>query len=625
MAEHGPIAMEWQNLTYRLPPKRKGEIGRAVLKDAFGKCDPGQLMAILGASGSGKSSLLNALAGRMPYIPKTELAGSILIQAKGGTFYANTVDLPSISAYVEQEDALFALSTVEETLRMFGRFRFPHLREAELMKRVNDVICVLGLNPARNTLVGSDKPGQRGISGGERKRVHLGLELLHKPRLIFVDEPTSGLDSYHALNVMATLKDLAISGHTVVCSIHQPRSSIYQLIDKLILMAEGQVAYFGDCGVACAKHFAKIGYAVPQDFNPADHFLDVTSVDFRTPAQEAKTRQTMEQVIANCPPLGSELMTPKPIGALLPPELAGMGRRHVPFGVAFGMLLKRTWRELTRDKAALAIKYGANIWFTIIFGCVYFQMEKTQTGLQNRSGICFFMAMNQAFGSTIGVAKVIPQQLKVVHRERAAKLYDIFPFYMATFICQLPLELIPQLIFGAAVYTLTGLRPGIDYMLTYVAVLMLENFAGIGLGMVMSASFTKVEQVPQIAPLVIVFFLMFSGLLLNQDDIPSIFRPLKHVSFIRYAFQALTVNELRGNTGFECSGTGLGRRCLQGDDWLDQLSFGEVSIQRSMKILFLEILVFNLLAFRILNGKQPRFMKAKANPNAASKDMLIGA
>jgi len=225
--------------------------------------------------------------------------------------------------------------------------------------------------------------------------------------------------------------------------------------------------------------------------------------------------------------------------------------------------------------------------------------------------------MNQAFGSTIGVSQVIPRQLKVVSRERAAKLYEVLPFYMATFLCQLPLESLPQFICGMAIYCMTGLRPGYDHMLTYIGVLMLENFAGIGLGMVLSAWFDNVEQAPQVAPMVVVLFLTFSGFFLNQDSIPSLLAPLKHISFIRYAFQALAVNELKGNDGFDCpKRTAFGPPCFQGDDWLKQLKFEDVSIEHNCMLLFVEICVFNLLAFRILNRKRPRFLKPKASVEA---------
>jgi len=452
--------------------------------------------------------------------------------------------------------------------------------------------------------------------------VHLALELLHKPRLIFVDEPTSGLDSFQAQNVMVTLKDLAKAGHTVVCSVHQPRSSIYQLIDMIILLAEGRTAYCGKGGDICAAHFHKIGHPVPKDFNPADHFLDMISIDFRSQDSEHRTRTIVENIVDKRSLPNWSPLQPAPIGTLLPSELKAPVN-STPFSVSFGLLIRRTWRELTRDTQTLAMKYCANAFFTMLFAWIYWQMDMTQRSLQNRTGICFFMAMNQAFGSSIGVSQVIPRQLKVVSRERAAKLYEAFPFYLATFICQLPLELLPQLICGTAIYTMTGLRPGLDHMFTYIGVLMLENFAGIGLGMVLSASFNSVEQAPQVAPMVVVLFLMFSGFFLNQDSIPKLLEPLKHISFIRYAFQALVVNELRGNDGFECNNR-IVQKCMQGDDWLKQMSFEDVSIQRNCIILFIEIMVFNLLALRILNLKRPQFLKL-CSPSSMWRHGSLGA
>jgi len=624
------ISLGWQDLTYILPPPKKGEPGKVVLKDAFGRCGPGELAAILGPSGGGKTSLLNALAGRIPMADGAQLTGNVLLEAKGHTFHSAAIDLPAISAYVEQDDALFALSTVEETLNMIACLRLPAATPAERERRVDWVISTLGLSPVRHALIGSDKPGQRGISGGERKRVHLGLELLHMPRLIFVDEPTSGLDSFQAQNVMTTLRELACAGHTVVCSIHQPRSSIYQQIDKVILMSSGHTAYYGPGGAKCAAHFAQIGLPVPHDFNPADHYLDVISVDYRNKETEEASKQTVAKVVANCPAPSYEDMKIAPVGVVLPAELTAANKARVGFHVAFGILLRRTWRELTRDKAALGAKFGANAFFTLLFAWIYWRMDMTQTSLMNRTGICFFMAMNQAFGSVIGVSQAIPRQLKVVSRERAAKLYEVLPFYAATFICQLPLELLPQLICGSVIYTLTGLRPGWEHMFTYIGVLMLENFAGIGLGMVLSATFTEVEQAPQVAPMVVVLFLMFSGFFLNQDSIPKLLSPLKHISFVRFAFQALVVNELKGNDGFHCDGPRFGGPpCFQGDDWLKNLKFENVSIETNCGYLALEILIFNFLAFRILNARRPAFMKLKmttvGSPAGKHVTNLMGA
>ena len=119
-----------------------------------------------------------------------------------------------------------------------------------------------------------------------------------------------------------------------------------------------------------------------------------------------------------------------------------------------------------------------NTVFSVIFGLVYLRMDRDQVSIQNRSGLLFFLSMNQAFGSVIGCSQVIPTQLKVVNRERAANLYDAISFYAAAFVVNLPLETLPQFINCSVVYFMVNLRPGAEHFLVFIGVLMLENFAG---------------------------------------------------------------------------------------------------------------------------------------------------
>lgn len=216
-----------------------------------------------------------------------------------------------MSAYVEQEDALFALSTVRETLMFAAQLRLPgDMPLSGKEQAVTSIIADLGLVSAADTVVGNETI--RGISGGERKRVAIGMDLLHDPRLIFMDEPTSGLDAFQALNVMSTLKDLAVKrGRTIVASVHQPRSSIYALIDQLVLLSGGRLMYSGDGHNACSSHFASVGEPVPQDFNPADHFLDVISIDYRTPELTESTKERIEKLAASCASPVVPLLVPK--------------------------------------------------------------------------------------------------------------------------------------------------------------------------------------------------------------------------------------------------------------------------------------------------------------------------
>ena len=268
----------------------------------------------------------------------------------------------------------------------------------------------------------------RGVSGGERKRVNIGIELLHDPQLVFVDEPTSGLDSFQALSVMQTLTKLARVGRTVVCSIHQPRSSIWTSLDKVLVLSGGNVVYNGERAQSEA-YFEKAGHPIPSGYNPADFILDTVSVDQRTDEAMKTSKTRVAELITKWQ---DSMLCHKSISPVIAKTLSDSSGEHATnrggsFWLAYKLLLARTWQELTRDKLTLAIKISMNLFFSVLFGIIYWQLTDDQVSLQNRTGILFFMAMNQAFGSAIGISQVIPLQLRTVTRERAAGMYSSAP------------------------------------------------------------------------------------------------------------------------------------------------------------------------------------------------------
>ncbi|CAN0331964.1 unnamed protein product, partial [Hapterophycus canaliculatus] len=183
-------------------------------------------------------------------------------------------------AYVKQEDVFYSQLTVRETLLMAARLRLPQsmsLHEKTAM--VDDLINKLGLSKVADTIVGDEKT--RGISGGEKKRLSIACQLFGTPSIIFCDEPTTGLDSFQAERVMETLRQLAEDGHTVICSIHQPRSSIYAMFDDVLLLSEGRIMFQGPAG-RVADFFRAKGHKMPANTNPGDFAVDVVSVDYTT-------------------------------------------------------------------------------------------------------------------------------------------------------------------------------------------------------------------------------------------------------------------------------------------------------------------------------------------------------
>ncbi|KFV42387.1 ATP-binding cassette sub-family G member 2, partial [Tyto alba] len=261
---------------------------KEVLRDVNGIMRPG-LNAILGPTGSGKSSLLDILAARKdPH----GLSGDILIN--GAPQPAN---FKCTSGYVVQDDVVMGTLTVRENLKFSAALRLPNsVKEQEKNERVNQIIKELGLSKVADSKVGTQFT--RGVSGGERKRTNIGMELITDPAILFLDEPTTGLDASTANAVLLLLKRMAKQGKTIIFSIHQPRYSIFRLFDNLTLLAAGRVLYHGPTQRAI-EYFQSIGYECEPYNNPADFFLDIINGD-STAVSTGKADETNPEGTEEC-------------------------------------------------------------------------------------------------------------------------------------------------------------------------------------------------------------------------------------------------------------------------------------------------------------------------------------
>ncbi|GJU11685.1 ABC transporter G family member 17-like protein [Tanacetum coccineum] len=263
--------LEFNNLSYSVMKKQKKD-GVWITKEAYllndisGQAVRGEIMAIMGPSGAGKSTFLDALAGR---IAQGSLEGSVQIEGKPVT----TSYMKMISSYVMQDDQLFAMLTVFETFMFAAEVRLPpSLSRSEKKKRVVELLDQLGLTSTAHTYIGDE--GRRGVSGGERRRVSIGVDIIHKPSLLFLDEPTSGLDSTSAFSVVEKVKDIARNGSIVLMTIHQPSFRIQMLLDRITVLARGRLIYLGSPNDLSA-HLAGFERPVPENENNLEYLLDV--------------------------------------------------------------------------------------------------------------------------------------------------------------------------------------------------------------------------------------------------------------------------------------------------------------------------------------------------------------
>jgi ABC-type multidrug transport system ATPase subunit len=261
MHEHIPATLIFENITYEVNKQK-------ILNGVTGIVHPGQVMAIMGASGAGKTSLLDILA-------KRTKSGTV-----GGEIYVNGHVIPNsqykkVIGYVDQEDTMIPTLTVYETVLYSALLRLPRTMSTIAKKyRVMETLQELGIDGIKDSKIGSS--GFRSISGGERRRVAIACELVTSPSILFLDEPTSGLDAYNAYNVVESLVTLARDyNRTVVFTIHQPRSNIVALFDHLLLLARGHVVFSGQ-QLRVQSYFKSIGHDCPPGFNIADYLVDLT-------------------------------------------------------------------------------------------------------------------------------------------------------------------------------------------------------------------------------------------------------------------------------------------------------------------------------------------------------------
>ncbi|XP_060967551.1 ABC transporter G family member 15 isoform X3 [Cannabis sativa] len=273
--EEGPYLV-WEEITVvvgssninnnMIKPRRN-----KLLNNLSGYAKPNRIMALMGPSGSGKSTLLDAFSGRLS--SNTEMIGNVHIKGKK----QSTRNCGGIS-YLTQEDVFLGTLTVRETITYSAHLRVSNkMSKEEIENLVEKTIEEMGLEHCADNKIGNWY--FRGISGGEKKRLSIGLEILTQPQIMLLDEPTTGLDSASAFFVVCTLGNIAHNGRIVVCSIHQPSGYLFDLFDDLYLLSGGEAVYFGDAKSA-VKFFAEAGFPCPTRANPTDHFLRCVNSDF---------------------------------------------------------------------------------------------------------------------------------------------------------------------------------------------------------------------------------------------------------------------------------------------------------------------------------------------------------
>ncbi|KAI6694355.1 hypothetical protein NL676_022065 [Syzygium grande] len=548
--------LTWQDLTVTVTLGNGGETQR-VLEGLTGYAEPGTLTALMGPSGSGKSTLLDALSSRLA--TNAFLSGTILLNGRKTKLSFGT------AAYVTQDDDLIGTLTVRETISYSARLRLPdHMPWSEKCALVESTIIEMGLQDCADTVIGNWH--LRGISGGERRRVSIALEILMRPRLLFLDEPTSGLDSASAFFVTQTLRGLSRDGRTVIASIHQPSSEVFELFDRLYLLSGGKTVYFGEASEAY-EFFAQAGFPCPALRNPSDHFLRCVNSDFDKvkatlrgsmkirfeatdgPLEKFTTAEAIRVLIdfyrtSQCSYAAKQKVDEmsKAKGTVL-----DSGGSQASFLMQAFTLTKRSFINMSRDFGYYWLRLAIYIVVTVCIGTIYLNIGTGYNSILARGSCASFVFGFVTFMSIGGFPSFV-EDMKVFQRERLNGHYGVTAFVISNTLSATPFLILITFLAGTICYFMVRLHPGFEHYLFFV--LCLYGSVTVVESLMMAIA----SVVPNFLMGIITgagiqgIFMLVSGYFRLPKDIPKpIWRyPMSYISFHFWALQGQYQNDLNG-------------------------------------------------------------------------------
>ncbi|KAK1291281.1 ABC transporter G family member 15 [Acorus calamus] len=650
------VYLVWEDLTASLPNYGKGQT-KKLLKGLSGFAEPGRIMAIMGPSGSGKSTLLDSLAGRLGN--NVVLTGKVLVNGKKrrmdygvvvsvDTYSDSSTDLCrpgeeqfdwtlSNWAYVTQENVFLGTLTVRETITYSAHLRLPtKLSEQAIRDTVDASIIEMGLQDCADRPIGNWH--MRGISGGEKKRLSIALEILTRPPLLFLDEPTSGLDSASSFFVVQTLRNMARDGKTVISSIHQPSSEVFALFDDLFLLSGGETVYFGDAKLA-TEFFAETGFPCPSRRNPSDHFLRCINSDFdrvhatlkgsfRLHKAESSSDPVMRMGTSEIIAILAESYKTSEYATIAKQQTQEILRIDCPFLEVDKGSQANWWKQLSTLTRRSSVNMSRDIgyyWLRIIIyivvaicvGTIYYDVGTSYTAILARASCGGFISGFMTFMSIGGFPSFV-EEMKVFYLERLNGHYGVAVFIISNFLSSSPFLLVLSFTSGTITYYMVKFHPGITHYI-YFCTSLFGSIAVIESLMMVVASLVPNFLMGIVTGAGIMgIMMMTAGFFRLLPELPKpIWRyPISYITYGSWALQGQYKNDL---IGLEFDNLLPGSPKLSGEYIIKQI-FG-MNLNHSkwwdMAAIFIILISYRLLFFIILKFKERasplfRMMYAKA-------------
>ncbi|KAK6527079.1 hypothetical protein TWF281_010272 [Arthrobotrys megalospora] len=549
--------LSFDSLTVTVPIKGSKE-EKKILDNVSGIIRAGEMVALMGPSGSGKTTMLNLLAGRAHGVATS---GKIFVN--GGEL--SKTKFRKISSYVEQEDHLIGSLTARETLDFSAKLALSNsITAAERKRRIDALLASFGLVGNQTTLVGT--PIRRGLSGGQKRRLGVASSLITCPKILFLDEPTSGLDSAASYEVMSYLKNVCKANKLIViCSIHQPSTSTFNLFDSLFLLSQGKMCYTGPLADT-RTYFASIGYEIPHFYNPAEYLLDIINVDFaedkKAATEQLQTIQSKWDSSEKLGAIGEQITTAQNEKTDVALEAQGKTSQIlIPV-----VLLHRSFVKSYRDVFAYGVRIAMYMGLAIMMGTVWLRLSTHQDSIQPFVNAIFFGSAFMSFMAVAYIPAFLEDRATFI-KERNNGLYGPTSFIIANFFIGIPYLFLISILFSVVSYWLSNFYPSGTAFMYWVMWLFLDLLAAESLVVFVSSLFPIFVVSLALTAFLNGLWMSVGGFLVSPRVLNVFWKYwARYIDYQAYVFQGMMVNEF-SRRNYQC---GEGCHCMYSTPLEDQ-------------------------------------------------------
>nr|XP_016446871.1 PREDICTED: ABC transporter G family member 11-like isoform X2 [Nicotiana tabacum] len=554
------VSLTWNDLWVTVSTRKSGR--KAILQGLTGYARPSELLAVMGPSGCGKSTFLDALAGRLDF--STRQSGDILINGHKQKLSYGT------SAYLTQDETLLATLTVKEAVYYSAQLQLPDsMTKSEKIQIAEQTIKEMGLQDAMNTRIGGW--GNKGISGGEKRRLSICMEILTRPKLLFLDEPTSGLDSAASYYVMSGISRQK-EGRTIIASIHQPSAEVFNLFHSLCLLSSGRIVYFGPASAAIQDIEQGSAGRIP-----TEEVIDLLVNSYKSSEEYHEVQNQVAEICQQ----GGEILEK---------------RSHANFTTQSLVLTRRSSVNMFRDLGYYWMRFATYVAIALGLGSIYYDLGSNYRSIEERGLMVAFVVSFMTF-MTVGGFPSFVEDMKVFQRENLNGHYGCCTFVIGNTLSSIPYLLLISFVPGAIAYLLSGFQNGFGHFIYFALVLftsmmivesLMMNVAAIVpnflMGIVAGAGIQGLQ-------------ILSGGYFQLPSELPNpIWKyPLYYMSFHKYAYQGMFKNEFEG---LKFTDDLFGNnRTMSGEDILRERWEAEMAYS---KWIDLAILVSTLILYRLV-------------------------